>query len=138
MSPLPDPASALSKRQAEQALLLEREKYRIALERIGRFSRRGLEKCFMADSMRSLAVQAIGIAAERYRLEEIRLGLGQITRLNLMEALLEYTQKEIEAVNAAAALLEAERELERLLDLKPGELAAFAARAEKSERSFYE
>jgi outer membrane protein TolC len=141
LSPLPDPASALTRRQAEQALLLEQEKYRIALERIGRFAQRGLEKCFMADRVRSLAVRAIDLAAERYRLEEIRLNLGQITRLNLMESLLEYTQKEIEAVNAAAALLEAEWELERLLDLKPGDLEAFAAAArnpEKSTWSFYE
>jgi hypothetical protein len=51
-----------------------------------------------------------------------------------MEARLEYAQKEIAAVEAAAALLEAERDLERLLDLRPGELAVFAA----AETGFYE
>jgi hypothetical protein len=44
-----------------------------------------------------------------------------------MDARLEYVQKEIAAVEAAVAILEAERELERLLDLRPGELAAFTA-----------
>jgi len=41
--------------------------------------------------------------------------------------MIEYTQKEIAAVETAAAILQAERELERFLDLKPGELAAFAS-----------
>ncbi len=144
LSPVPDPASALNRRQAEQALALEQENYRLAFERIGRFARRAIEKCSMANEARGLAVEAVELAGERCRLEELRLGLGQITRLELMETLIEYTQKEIESVNAAAALLESERELERLLDLKPGDLAVFAApvldsrKSEKSERNFYE
>jgi len=44
-----------------------------------------------------------------------------------MEKLIEQTQREIAAIEAATALLEAERELERFLDLKPGELASFAS-----------
>ena len=127
--PYPNPEAGLSKRQAEQVLALEQEKYRLAIDRMGRFTRRGIEKCAMADTMRSLAVDAIALSAERLRLEEIRLDLGQITRLDLMEAMIEYTAKEITAVNAAVSLLEAERELERLLDLKPGELPLFAAAA---------
>jgi outer membrane protein TolC len=136
--PAPDPQSALTRKQAEQALVLEQEKYRLAFERAGRAAERGVERCLLADRKRGLALEAQGIAAERFRLEELRLALGQITRLELMEALLQYTQMEIASVNAAAALLETERELERLLDLKPGELAGFAAikfsvRPERSE-----
>jgi outer membrane protein TolC len=126
-SPAPDPAAGLSRHQAELALALEKEKYRLAFERTGRAAARSVEKCLLADQKRSLAVDAIGLAAERYRVEEVRRGLGQITRLDLMEKFIEYTQKEIAAVEAAAALLEAERELERLLDLAPAELKAFAA-----------
>ena len=126
-TPLPDPASGLNKHQAALALALEREKYQTAFERIGRSARRGVEKCALAEQKRGFAVEAVALAAERQRLEELRLGLGQITRLDLMETVMEYSQKEIAAVQAAAALLEAERELERLLDLAPGELAAFAA-----------
>jgi len=127
--PYPNPQAGLSKRQAEQVLSLEQEKYRLAMDRLGRTARRGIEKCAMADTMRSLAVDSIALAAERLRLEEIRLSLGQITRLELMEAMIEYSSKEITAVNAAVSLLEAERELERLLDLEPGELPHFAATA---------
>jgi outer membrane protein TolC len=125
--PLPDPAGALGKHQAELALALEKTKYGLAFERTGRAALWAVERCGMGDRQRKLAVEALALAAERYRLEEVRLGLGQITRLELMEARLEYAQKEIAAVEAAAALLGAERELERLLDLRPGELASFAA-----------
>jgi outer membrane protein TolC len=126
-TPLPDPAASLGKHQAELALGLEKEKYRLVCERTGRSARRAVEKCSLAEQKRGIAVEAIGLAAERYRLEEIRLGLGQITRLDLMEAFITYTQKEVAAVEAAISMLEAERELERLLDFRPGELAVFAA-----------
>jgi hypothetical protein len=69
------------------------------------------------------------MANRRYRLEEIRLGLGQITRLDLMKAFINFTEKEIAAVESAINLLQMERELERLMNLAPGELAAFAATA---------
>jgi outer membrane protein TolC len=135
LSPLPDPAGALGKHQAELALSLEKAKYALTFERTGRAVLWAVERCGMGDRQRSLAVEALALAADRYRLEEFRLGLGRITRLELMEARLEYAQKEIAAVDAAAALLAAERELERLLDLRPGELAAFAA-AESSPGDF--
>jgi outer membrane protein TolC len=137
VNPLPDPAAGVSKHQAELALNLEREKYRSALERIGRAARRAAEKCFLADQKRSIALDAIDLAAKRYRVEEVRHGLGQITRLNLMEAFIEYTQKEIAAVESAASLLEAERELERLLALGPGGLAVFGAAAKKPDAAEY-
>jgi hypothetical protein len=85
-----------------------------------------VEKCTLTEQKRILALNAAELAVERCRLEGLRLELGQITRLKLMEALIEQTQKEITVVEAATALLEAERELERFLDLRPGELAAFA------------
>jgi outer membrane protein TolC len=138
MSPLPNPAAGLSLGQAKLAVSLEKEKYRIAFERAGRFARRAVEKCALADSKRILALDAIKSASERYRVEEVRLSLGQITRLDLMEARLEYAKKEIGAVEAAAALLEARRELERLLDLPPGELAELAEGSDRGIlKTFY-
>ena len=125
-SPLPDPAASLGKRQAELALTLEKERYSLLFERTGRSARRALEKCRFADRKRGLAVEAIDLAARRYSMEEVRLDLGQITRLELMEARIAYTGKEIAAVESAMGLMQAERELERILDLRPGELAVFA------------
>jgi len=123
---LPDPASALGIKQAQLALVLEREKYDTLFGRIGRVAANAVEKCALAEQKRVLSLEAVKLGAEKCRIEEIRLGLGHITRLDLMETLIEQTQKEISAVQAAITLLEAERELERFLDLKPGELAALA------------
>jgi len=125
-SPLPDPASRYGKGQAKLALSLEQEKYKTALERIGRTAANAVNKCAFMEQKRLLSIDAAAIGAEKCRVEEIRLNLGHITRLTLMEDLIEQTQKEIAAVEAATALLEAERELERFLDLEPGELEIFA------------
>jgi len=125
-SPLPDPAASKGKSQAKIALVLEQEKYGVITERIGRTAAAAVEKCLIAEQKRILALEAAAIGNERCRIEELRLNLGQITRINLMEVLLEQTQKEIAVIEAATALLEAERGLERLLDLKPGELAQLA------------
>jgi len=125
-TPLPDPASGIGKNQAKLALVLEQEKYGIVLERIGRIAASAVDKCALAEQKRLLALEAVNLGSERCRIEEIRLNLGQITRLKLMETLIEQTQREISAVEAAVSLLEKERELERLLDLRPGELENFS------------
>jgi len=126
-SPIHDPSSRYGRKQAKLSLALEREKYDDAFERTGRVASNAVEKCALAGEKRLLAVEAAKLAAERSRIDEIRLNLGQITRLDLMEVLINQTQREIAVVEAAISLLEAERELERFLDLKPGELANFAA-----------
>jgi outer membrane protein TolC len=134
LSPLPDPASALTGRQAAAALALERARYAAVFKRAGRMAALALEKYRLTEGKRVLAVESLELAADRYRLSELRLELGQLTRIELMEARLEYTQREIASVEAAVALLEAERGLEQLLDLRPGELAGFA----RGRRSAYE
>jgi len=125
-TPLPDPASLYGKKQAKIALSLEQERYKIALERIGRTAATAVDKCAFMEQKRLLSIDVAAIGAEKCRIEETRLSLGHITRLTLMEALIEQTQKEVAVVEAATALLEAERELERFLNLEPGELEIFA------------
>jgi outer membrane protein TolC len=125
-TPLPDPAARYGKANARLALNIEQENYNTTLERIGRIASNAIEKCLITEQKRILASESAALGIERYRIEEIRLALGQITRLNLMEVLIEQTQREIAVVQAATALLEAERELERFLDLEPGGLAILA------------
>jgi len=132
LSLLPDPASVFGIKQAQLALALEKEKYDTLFDRIGRVAANAVEKCALAEQKRVLSLEAVKLGAEKCRIEEIRLELGHITRLELMEKLIEQTQKEISAVQAAITLLEAERELERFLDLKPGELAKFAVNSYSS------
>jgi len=126
-SPFHDPVSRFGKKQAKLSLVLEQDKFDTALEQIGRIASNAVEKCLLAEQKRLLALEAASLGAERCRIEEIRLNLGQITRLKMMETLIEQTQREIAVVEAATFLLEAERELERFLDLQPGGLAQFAA-----------
>jgi len=125
-SPLPDPASGYGVNQARLALALEQDNYSVLLERMGRMAVVAIEKCAFAEQKRTLSLQAAALGKERYRIEEIRLGLGQITRLKLMEIFIEQTQREIAVIQAATALLEAERELEMFLNLEPGELSKLA------------
>jgi outer membrane protein TolC len=134
LSLLPDPASGLGIKQAQLALALEQEKYNTLFERIGRVAANAVEKCVLAEQKRVLALEAVRLGTERCRIEELRLELGHITRLQLMETLIEQTQREISVVQAAVSLLEAERELEKFLDLRPGELALFAAAHTSTQR----
>jgi outer membrane protein TolC len=124
-TPLPDPAGGIGQHQAKLALALEQEKYNNLFEQIGRIAVTAVEKCTFAEERRLLALEAVALGIERCNIEETRLELGQITRTKLMETFIEQIQREIAAVEAAVALLESERELERLLDLKPGELENF-------------
>ena len=133
-TPLPDPASAAGKKQAKLALTLEQENYENLYNRIGRMAASFVEKCALAEKKRQLALETITLGAEKCRIEETRLNLGQITRLKLMETLIEQTQREIAAVEAAVSLLEAHRQLEQLLDLKPGELETFPGTSKNLQR----
>ncbi|MDR0447144.1 MAG: TolC family protein [Treponema sp.] len=127
-SPLPDPASGLSAKQANLALALERENYLRFQERLEREAALGVNVLQLNEQRRILAVESLKLGAERYRLSEVLLSLGRITRIELMEERLKYAQKEAAAVEAATALLEAERSLERLIDLPPGTLEEFNRR----------
>ena len=120
--PAPDPASSLSARQAKLALAYEQQKYTQALEQTARSVKMAIEKCMFADNRRRLALETSRIAKNKLELFKIKRRLGQITSLELIEAQTECTQKEIALVQAATALLAGERELEKLLDLQPGEL----------------
>jgi outer membrane protein TolC len=133
-TPIPDPAARYGRLQAKLALSYEQEKYGTAIERIGRIASNAVEKCALAEQRRLLTLESFVLGIERCRIEETRLELGQITRLKLMEIFIEQTQREIALVQAAIALLEAERELERFLNLNPGELVSFAASFPQTRR----
>ena len=130
-TPLPDPASSYGKKQTALALALENEKYDTTLERISRIAANAVEKCALAEQKLILALESAALGSERCRVDEVRLGLGHITRNKLMEILIEQTQREITLIQAATAILEAERELERFLDLRPGGLDDFLSSINK-------
>jgi len=122
--PLPDPGAVFSIRAVRLALNHERLMYQTALKEVFNAVERGIKTCELLDKKRLLAAETLELEGERFRLAELKLSLGEITRLDLMEIRLDYEKREAALVEASAALLEAERQLERLLDLAPGELAS--------------
>jgi len=126
LTPAPDPAGVFSVRSAELALTHERSRYETAVKEIHAAAERGVRRCALMDRRRILALEALELEGKKFHLAELKLGLGEITRIELMEARLNYAKREAAVVEAAVALLHAERELERLLDLGPGELSLLA------------
>ena len=122
--PAPEPAAVFSVRAAELALTYERSRYQTALKEVLAAAEREIRTCVLLDKRRLLAEEALRMEGERFRLAELKLSLGEIRRMDLMEVRLDYAKREAALVEAAAALLQAERQLERLLDLGPGELSA--------------
>ena len=126
VTPAPDPAGVFSVRSAELALTHERSRYETALKEIHAAAERGVRTCALLNRRRLLALEALELEGKKFQLAELKLDLGGITRVELMEARLSYAKREAAVIEAAAALLQAERELERLLDLAPGELSLLA------------
>jgi outer membrane protein TolC len=126
LTPFPDSASGFSARAAALTLSLENAKYDVLFKEAGRAAENGVERCVFLERKRVLALEALELEGERYRLLELNLDLGRLTRVELMEARLDYAKREVAAVEAAISLLKGERELEKLLGLKPGELSAAA------------
>ncbi|MDR1177422.1 MAG: TolC family protein [Spirochaetaceae bacterium] len=129
---LEDPAGAITGKSSGLALALEMEQYRKNFTDMERTISMALEKCRILDRRRTLSLEAASLAARRTELSVLRLSLGQTRRIDLMDDRLEQAEAEIRAVEAAVSLLEAERELEELLALKPGGLGIFARREENS------
>jgi outer membrane protein TolC len=125
---LDDPAGAITGKSAGLVLALEMEQYRKNFTDMERTIAAALEKCRILDRRRILYLEAASLAVRRTDLSVLRLSLGQTRRVDLMEDRLEQAEAEIRAVEAAVSLLEAERELEELLALRPGGLGTFAQR----------
>ena len=121
--PVPDPAASFSPRAANLALAHEQNRYEAALKEIQAMVERLINTCRILDRRRILAMEALVLERDRYRLTELRLSLGEITRIDLMEGMLELARREAGLVEAAAMVYRAERELERFLDLEPGGLS---------------
>jgi outer membrane protein TolC len=127
-TPLPDPASGLGAKQTTLALTLEQENYRRSLDRLEREAALQTNNLALGEKRRALAVEALELAREKYRLSEVLLSLGRITRIELMEERIELAKKEVAAAEAAAALLETERALERFIGAPPGSLQRVSGR----------
>jgi outer membrane protein TolC len=122
---LPDPARLPSLRQAEMALDLEYEAYSIQSAQVERSAKVAMVVYENALRIRDIGIRSLELAESRLSLLELKVGLGQAMRVDLIKAELERATVEVELVDAVAELVAAERGLERLFDIPPGTLAAF-------------
>ncbi|MBU1078881.1 MAG: TolC family protein, partial [Spirochaetes bacterium] len=125
IQPLGDPARALGLKGSLAALRLEEERYASLVAKVERSADAAVLGYRSALRKRDIGAQALSIAESRSSLVALKVELGQATRFEAVEAELHRAGEEIGLVEAAHALLAAERRLERLLDLPPDCLAAF-------------
>ncbi|GHV22068.1 hypothetical protein FACS189494_08360 [Spirochaetia bacterium] len=122
VKPVPDPVSSMTPRQAKVALSIEQTKFHLIYDRMGRIAETLVEKCSVANQKKTLSLESRDLAEQRLTLSKLKHELGQLTSIDFMKVQIELTKKNIELIQSVAAQLAAERELEKLLDLKPGEL----------------
>ena len=98
VTPAPDPGGVFSVRSAELALAHERTRYETALKEIHVAAERGIRTCALLNRRRILALEALELEGKKFHLAELKLGLGEITRVELMEARLSYAKREAAVV----------------------------------------
>lgn len=125
--PLGDPASLFSVRSLEASLELEQSRLTLLKVQLEQQARRLVKSCVAADQKRRIALGKFALSQKQLELAKLKHSLGQMTSLEMMKARIGLSQEEIGLVEAAVGVLEAERNLEKLLDLGPGGLAAYIA-----------
>ncbi len=125
LEPLPDPAGAMTARNAALALEIAEERYLTALRAARRSARVAVAEYSKTAMKRDICVRALALAEAKLALASLRSGLGQSLRSETLEAEMDRATREVDIVDAAAAMVSAERGVERLLDLPPGTLEEF-------------
>lgn len=123
--PVPDPASSLSKESLRAMLVLEDDRHTLLVKQIEQQTKGLVMACLMAEDRRCVTQKQAELAQKKIALLEVKHSLGQATTLELMRARIEYAGQETAVVEAAVGLLQAERELEKIVDIAPGELGPF-------------
>lgn len=123
-SVLPDPASMLDARAAAADLALQEQLLSRLVAKARRMARAALVSLELAQQKRDAASRALELADSRARLARLKASIGQAVRTESVRAELARAEKAIDLVDAAAAMVASERELEKLLDMEPGGLLA--------------
>jgi outer membrane protein TolC len=124
---MPDPVSSMTPEQAKIALNMEREKYKLAFERLGRASEAAVEKCRAMIQKRDLAIELKNLSEKKLVISKLKHELGQLTSIELMEDQIESTKKEVSVIQAVIDIMNAEQELEKLAGLPHGSLHNISA-----------
>ncbi len=122
LSVLPDPAGMLNAPAAAVDCALAEELLARLIAKARRAARTAVVALKLAEQTRNAAARALGLADDRMAQEVLRASIGQAVHLEVVQAELARSEKAIDLVDAAAAMVAAARELEKLLDLAPGDL----------------
>jgi outer membrane protein TolC len=133
LTPLSNPAGWPALHEPQLTLSLERSKFELLFERTGRNVKIAIERCRFSEEKLLLAKETSRLAEARFALVKVKYDLGQLTGIELLDAQTERIQKEIALAEAAAQLLAEERALEKLMDLRPGELLSFSKDTQKNQ-----
>jgi len=125
LEPLPDPAGAMTARTAALALRIAEDRYIAAVSGARRSAGVAVAEYGYAARKRDICVRALALSEEMLALASLRSGLGQSLRSETLEAEMDRATREVDLVDAAAAMVSAEREIEKRLDLPPGTLSGF-------------
>jgi len=128
LKPLADPASITDSREAVIALKTAEELYESAVERLRRTVSLAIGRYAALGKKRDVASRALDLSNASLALTRVRVGLGQVIRSTLIEAELGCAERNIELVDSVSALISAERELEKMLDIPVGLFSVFAER----------
>jgi outer membrane protein TolC len=133
MEPFPNPAGAMAARNAALALDLEEERYLATVSGARRSARIAVAEYEKATRKRDICVKALALSETRLALASLRSGLGQSLRTETLEAEMDRATKEVDLVDAALAMVSAEREIEKQLDIPPGALEEFCYADERND-----
>jgi outer membrane protein TolC len=125
LRPLPDPAAPYASRRAALALNQAEDALEAASKRVARAAVSAASAYRNALRGVEVAKRSLELAEARRELVALRLALGLARRSELVKAGLERAGNELTLLDAATALLSAERALERLLDIEAGGLMDF-------------
>jgi outer membrane protein TolC len=124
---VPDPTALLNAPAAAVDLALQEQLLARLMARARRTARAAIVSLELAERKRDAAARALELADSRLRLARLLASMGQAVHLEPVKAELARAEKAIDLVDAAAAMVVAARELERLLDMPPGGLLADGA-----------
>lgn len=127
---MPDPVSSMTAPQAQTALNMEQNNYRIAFERLGRSAESALEKCRALIQKRNLSIESKKLSEQKLDISKLKHELGQLTSIELMEDQIEHTKKELAVVEAVIDILNGEQEIEKLAGLRFGGLSGLIPASE--------
>ena len=125
--PMSSPVNMLDRKGLQLNLEMQLEKLKQTEDAIIKKARSAIERYALLWERRDLARKSTDLQLEKIEFTKLQLELGKVTRSELLTVSLELAEKELAIVDAHMALVAAERELEKLVELEPGDLRKYSS-----------